>query len=413
MTLQLSHAEARRFLTLYHFTPTDIPGVLERLSTVQYDPLNPVGRNPDLVFQARVPGYQVDDWQQVAYSDRMLYDSWDKQACLVPVSDWPQRALIREKYRPYHDREILENEVEVVQAVLAEIDARGPLSSLEFEDRAHAEGSHAWYGTTLTKRVLRSLWACGQLVTHHRKSGRHYYDRPEHVIPAHYFNAQPLLDEEAYHRWIMLRRYTAVGLLRKTAEAAIWSACGDSKQRERAVLQLLETGDLTPVHVGDSAGHGDKSNKAWLYYMPTTALKLLDVSSLDSLTTFTATAPGVPTMRFLGPLDSMLWDRKGIQHIFNFAYTWEVYKPESARTWGYYVLPVFYDDRFVGRIDSRLEKGTWIITRWWWEPDIVPDAMMLTALRIAAKNFLCYLRAADIRVSDEVSADVRMALLSS
>ena len=413
MTLQLSRAEARSFLALYHFTPTDIPGVLERLSTVQYDPLNPVGRNPDLVFQARVPGYQVDDWQQAAYTDRILYDSWDKQACLVPISDWPQRVLIREKYRPYHDREILESEVEVVQAVLAEIDARGPLSSLEFEDRIHLEGPDTWYGMTRTKRVLRSLWACGQLVTHHRKSGRHYYDRPEHVIPAHYFNAPPLLDEEAYQRWIMLRRYTAVGLLRKTAEATIWSACGDSKQRERAVLQLVESGDLTPVHVGDSA---DTRNKAWLYYMPTTALKLLDVSSRDPLTTFTTSVPSVPsvpTMRFLGPLDSMLWDRKGIQHIFDFVYTWEVYKPESVRTWGYYVIPVFYGDRFVGRMDSRLEKGTWTIARWWWEPGIVPDAMMLTALHVAAKNFLCYLRANDIRISDEVSADVRKALLQS
>ena len=405
MTIHLSRAEARRFLALYHFTPTDIPGVLERLSTVQYDPLNPVGRNPDLVFQARVPGYQVDDWQQAAYTDRILYDSWDKQACLVPISDWPQRVLIREKYRPYHDREILENNVEVVQAVLAAIDARGPLSSLEFEDRLHLEGPDTWYGMTRTKRVLRSLWACGQLVTHHRKGGRHYYDRPERVIPAHYFNAPLLLDEDAYHRWIILRRYTAVGLLRKTAEAAIWSACGDSKQRERAVLQLVEASALTPVLV---AASDNNSSKSLLYYMPTTALKLLNLSSLTPSGT---AIPTVPTMRFLGPLDSLLWDRKGIQHIFDFVYTWEVYKPEQARIWGYYVLPVFYGDRFVGRMDSRLEKGTWTIARWWWEPDIVPDAEMLDALRLAAKNFLCYLRANDVRVSDEVSADVRTALL--
>src|SRR6266571_1177100 len=82
MTLTLSRAEARRFLATYHFTPTNVSGVFERLGTVQYDPLNPVGRNPDLVFQARVPGYQVDDWQKTAYSDRLVYDSWDKQACL-------------------------------------------------------------------------------------------------------------------------------------------------------------------------------------------------------------------------------------------------------------------------------------------------------------------------------------------
>ena len=41
----------------------------------------------DLVFQARVPGYQVDDWQKVAYTDRLVYDAWDKQAWPVQVRD--------------------------------------------------------------------------------------------------------------------------------------------------------------------------------------------------------------------------------------------------------------------------------------------------------------------------------------
>ncbi|MEO8956131.1 MAG: hypothetical protein ABI396_13355 [Ktedonobacteraceae bacterium] len=80
MTITLSRAEARRFLARYHFAPTDMVGTIERLATVQYDPLNPVGRNTDLVFQARVPGYQVDDWQKIAYTDRSIYDAWDKQS---------------------------------------------------------------------------------------------------------------------------------------------------------------------------------------------------------------------------------------------------------------------------------------------------------------------------------------------
>src|SRR6266568_7737892 len=59
----------------------------------------------------------------------------EDQACLVPVSDWPMRALIREKYQPYHDREILQKEADVAKTILAAIDAQGPLSSLEFEDQ--------------------------------------------------------------------------------------------------------------------------------------------------------------------------------------------------------------------------------------------------------------------------------------
>jgi len=47
MVLQISREQARRFLARYHFLATDLPGVFDRLGTVQYDPLNPVGRNPD------------------------------------------------------------------------------------------------------------------------------------------------------------------------------------------------------------------------------------------------------------------------------------------------------------------------------------------------------------------------------
>src|SRR5258708_25332592 len=183
MVIQISSEQARRFLARHHFLATDLPGVFDRLSTVQYDPLNPVGRNPDLVFQARIPGYQVDDWQKAAYTDRLVYDAWDKMACLVPVSDWPMRALIREKHRPYHDREILQADPEGAAAALATIDEQGPLSSLELQDRSHFGEPGSWYGSTRTKRLLRSLWACGELVTHHRQGLTHYDDLTRHRIP--------------------------------------------------------------------------------------------------------------------------------------------------------------------------------------------------------------------------------------
>ncbi len=381
MTIQLSREEAQLFLANYHFAPTDIAGIFERLSTVQYDPLNPVGRNPDLVFQARVPGYRVDDWQHAAYTERVLYDSWDKQACLVPISDWSKRVLMRERYEPYHDREILKSHAVEATAILAALDARGPLSSLELEDRTSYGERGSWYGSTVSKRILRALWVSGRLVTHHRKSGRHYYDRPERVIPVQYYNEAPLLDEDAYHRWIMIRRAKAMGLLRPMAEQCIWSACGDVATRKHAIAQLVEEGTLTPLHI---------EGKTWTYYVLTNLLPLLNAKPL------------APRMLFLGPLDSILWDRKAVQHIFNFDYMWEVYKPAAQRRWGYYVLPVFYKDRFVARLDSRLEKGIWNILNWWWEPDVVVDDELVEMLRLAKAEFLHYLGAQDIRMEGEV-----------
>jgi uncharacterized protein len=393
MTLHISCEQARHFLTTYHFQQTDLSGVFARLGTVQYDPLNPAGRNPDLVFQARIPGYRVDDWKQAAYNDRLIYDSWDKQACLVPSSDWPLRACLREMYRPYHDREILETEAgaEAANTILAAIDAQGPLSSQDFEDDTRYT-ERIGFGLTRTNRVLRALWVCGELLTHHRRSGRHYYDRPARVIPSQYYDVPPLLDQDAYHRWIIARRYQAVGLLRSNAEAAILSACGDSAIRKQATAQLVEEGTLTPVRVGE---------KGTLYNILSSALPLLDAELPE------------PRVIILGPLDSFLWDRKAVLQLFNFDYVWEVYKPIEQRRWGYYVLPVFYGDRFIARLDSRLEKGVWTVSRWWWEPDVVPNIEMLDALRVAAGKFLQYLCASDVRVDESVDAVARTAIMGA
>src|SRR2546428_13372462 len=73
----------------------------------------------------------------------------EDQACLVPVSDWPMRALVREKYRPYHDRQTLSDEPVAAATIFASIDARGPLSALEFADQSRVAQPHCRYGLTL------------------------------------------------------------------------------------------------------------------------------------------------------------------------------------------------------------------------------------------------------------------------
>ena len=392
MPLTLSRAEARRFLATYHFTPTDVRGVFARLGTVQYDPLNPVGRNPDLVLQARVPGYQVDDWQQTAYTDRLIYDAWDKQACLVPVSDWPLRARIRASRSTWSPL-VLAEEAAAVEVALAELDTRGPLSSLEFEDQSHFTDRAAWYGPKRIKHILRVLWDRGLIVTHHRRGGRHYYDRAGRVIPPEHFNAPPLLDEAEFTRWIVARRAQAMGLLRPTGEASIWSGCGAAATRASALQALVELGTLTPVQVSENGA------KSWSAYLPTSALPVLN-----------APAP-TPRVIFIAPLDSLLWDRRAATLLYDFEYTWEVYKPEAQRRWGYYVLPVFYGDRFVARLDSRLERGIWTISRWWWEPDVTPTPELLAALRAAASAFLGYLHAKGASVAAGIDPAARAALV--
>ena len=68
------------------------------------------------------------------------------------------------------------------------------------------------------------------------------------------------------------------------------------------------------------------------------------------------------------------WDRDLLLRLWGFDYRWEVYVPAAKRRWGYYVLPLLYGDRFVGRIEPRIDRktGTLRILGLWWEDGFDP-----------------------------------------
>lgn len=70
-------------------------------------------------------------------------------------------------------------------------------------------------------------------------------------------------------------------------------------------------------------------------------------------------------VRILGPLDPLMWDRHLVRHIFGFDYAWEVYKPAPQRRWGWYVCPLLYRDRLIGRVEARVERETLKVSKLW------------------------------------------------
>jgi uncharacterized protein YcaQ len=60
--------------------------------------------------------------------------------------------------------------------------------------------------------------------------------------------------------------------------------------------------------------------------------------------------------------------------LFGFDYVWELFVPPAKRRWGWYVLPILYRDRLVGRIESRIDtaEGCVRILDLWWEDGFVP-----------------------------------------
>ena len=119
---------------------------------------------------------------------------------------------------------------------------------------------------------------------------------------------------------------------------------GTAPDRKRHTDELVEAGALVPVRL---EGHKP------LVYAPAEDVPRLSVAR-EGEPDFAAD----PQVAFIAPLDPFIWDRQIVRDVFGFDYIWEVYVPEHKRRWGYYVLPILFGDRLVGRIEPRLERKT-------------------------------------------------------
>lgn len=382
--MKLSKADVRRALIRHHFAPcATAMEAFERLRSIQFDPIAPVGCNHDLVLQARVPGYRVGDWERFAYQDRLIYDGWDKMASLVPYTGWPVRRVIYTIHRQHWEKKIFEDHADAVEAVLREITERGPMLPKDFEFQQRREDwKGSWYGAGVTKQTLRALWSAGLVMTSGRKRGQHLYDLTERVVPPQYYNEPKIPDDEALLE-LMLDRHRAMGIIRPAAAPEVWSYTIMFYVKRQLMAGLVERNQLVPVEV-----EGQKTHATHDF------LGLLDKPSLE------------PRVIFVAPLDQLMWDRKMIAHLFGFDYIWEIYTPLAKRRWGYYVLPVLFGDRFVARAEFFCRDGLLELREWHFEQES-PDASFWPALEHASREFMKYCSASRVSVSDGIDAKVR------
>ena len=63
----------------------------------------------------------------------------------------------------------------------------------------------------------------------------------------------------------------------------------------------------------------------------------------------------------LSPLDRLVFDRKRMVELFEFDYQLEMYKPAAKRRWGYWAMPILYDDRLVGKLDATADREAGVL----------------------------------------------------
>ena len=401
--IKLTLQQARRFILQYQgllppYAKSGKTGIMDhirRVGCIQFDPLNIVGRNSELVLQSRVADFKPEMLSALLYEDRKLVDGWDKMMSIYAVEDWPYFHRYRDAMRQYHGRTD-QPVVAVLPQVREEIRQRGPLSSIDIKFDTKVDWS--WGPTRMARAAMESMYAWGELIVHHKVNTRKVYDFASNHIAENLLSApDPFTSVQLYQDWHVHRRLGSIGMMWNRGSNA-WLAMRGVKSKERtlAINRLLKEEKVIEITV-EHFPHP--------LYLRSTDKEILESSLVDDFPT--------PQAAFIAPLDNIMWGRDFIEALFGFRYRWEVYVPAAKREFGYYVLPILYGDRFIGRFEPGWDKkeNALIIKQWWWEPDVDVNDHIVNAVKTCVQRFMRFRDAQTLRIMPEATANAGLAWL--
>jgi uncharacterized protein len=362
--LALPPAAARRFLrrVLGFDAPfADIPAALAHHGYIQIDPINVCGRMHDLILRNRVSGYREGDLMRflhgedapLAPAQRRAFEHHHPATHVLvafPLEAWPhlRRAMHQwSRERGAWAGRLTPRENELAGRLLAEIAARGPLGSEDFEDDRRAR--KVWGQSSLVKATLQKLFFHGRLLIAQRQHNRRRYDLPERVLPPAVL-ARPEAPRGDTARWIALLKLRQRRLV--TLQREELSVVDDAVQR-------VAVAGLPPLYcLREDVAQLEAAAAIESCPPPASA-----ESSRPRSRAAAAKSPPRPppaaaaTVHLLAPLDPLIYDRRVTAALWGFDYTWEAYTPPRKRIRGYYALPVLAGTELIGHVDPKADRA--------------------------------------------------------
>ncbi len=329
--LAVSRGQAANFLvarSLLLEPAASVDEVVRHLSCIQVDPINVTGRSHELALWNRVRRFRLKDLGRALYRDHTLWEYWQQLFSILPIESYPwmsARMAIEGDWPGEQRRRY----AHLVDETLAFIRDHGPTSSRDLEHIEPARREGVWAAGNRAE-ILETLWDMGALVICNRQANQRYYDLAERVVPAGLLERQPF---EKSREFIIRQHFRYVGL----ARGSFLNRVGYATKLALAEVfrAAVERGEAVPVTI-------DGVRRTWYVH----------ADEADRL----AAQPEAPLHRgllLLPPLDPLVIDRVQLADVFGYEYTWEAYTPAAKRKFGYYGLPVLYNGRFVGQVDTR------------------------------------------------------------
>jgi uncharacterized protein YcaQ len=312
-------------------------GTFDRIGLVQIDSVNVVVRSHYFPLFSRLGAYDTKLLERFVWEKqgRKLFEYWGHEASLIPLGlhplfRWRMARAQRGEGTWGRIATIAREKPAFVEAILREVEARGPLASGDIAE--HRSTGGGWWGWSDVKVALEYLFWSGAVTTAKRRNFERLYDLPERVFaPA--VLALPTPDEPSAKRELLRIAGRALGIATRSDLRDYFRLDADANER---IDELVAHGDLLPVAV---EGWKQQAYLARDAVIP----RRVDARAL------------------LSPFDSLVWERSRDRRVFNFDYRIEIYTPAAKRVHGYYVLPYLHGDRLAARVDAKTRRDAGVL----------------------------------------------------
>ena len=298
------------------------------LSYIQIDTISVVQRAHHHTLWNRVNKYDPSLLDR-AVEKKHLFEYWAHAAAYLPMCDYrfslPRKAAIANGERHWYEKDPKQ-----ARFVLERIRAEGPLQASDFNQTRSIKRS-GWGDLKPAKLALERLFMEGELMISRRKGFQKVFDLAERVVPSNLDVSMP--SEHELCDYLIFRYLSANGLgsvdeiayLRKGLKPIIKMRC----------LELVENNELIQVNVAGK--------------------EYLVKPDFDDSLSFRQSRTAI---RILSPFDNLLIQRGRMRDLFDFDYQIECYVPAAKRKYGYFALPLLAGQRFIGRLDAKVNRKT-------------------------------------------------------
>ncbi|RZH13857.1 winged helix-turn-helix domain-containing protein [Acinetobacter pittii] len=301
---------------------------IEHLGYVQIDTISVVERAHHHILWNRVPDYELSHLNSLV-GERQIFEYWYHAASYLPMKDYryalPAMMSVRKGESRYFNR----GDQHLMNEILARVRAEGKIRLRDI-DKNNKKSLGNWWNTGPGRRAFEQLYMQGDLMICERNGMEKVFDLTERCLPENIDLSMPTLYE--YAQYLFNNTLRAHGAF--TWKQLVHLKKNDLKETMRIVLkEQIDAGVVSAIKL---------KNGQTLY---------VDVAAMEQKV---STDFG---LKILSPFDNSLIHRDRLASLFEFNYRIECYVPAAKRVYGYFCLPILYQDELVGRVDCKAHRS--------------------------------------------------------